>query len=135
MCQSDKLVTLLEAANVKVESYWPSLIAKLCEKKNVADLISNVGAGGGAAVAVAAPAGGSAGAAPAAAPAAEEKKVKILLILELFNVLSLNYLNFCLEQLLNLYGPFLLSNFIRRSPRKRVMTICVSACSTKLRCI
>lgn len=71
---AEKLVTLLEAANVKVESYWPSLIAKLCEKRNVADLISNIGAGGGAAVAVAAPAGWSAGAAPAAAPAAEEKK-------------------------------------------------------------
>lgn len=47
----------------------------MCEKKNLDDLIMNIGAGGGAgAVAVAAPAGG--GAAPAAAaPAAEEKKV------------------------------------------------------------
>jgi len=58
----------VKAANVEVESYWPSLFAKLCEKRNVEDLIMNVGAGGGGAAPVAAaPAG-------AAAPAAEEKK-------------------------------------------------------------
>ena len=58
----------MKAANVEVESYWPSLFAKLCEKRNVEDLIMNVGAGGGGAAPVAAaPAG-------AAAPAAEEKK-------------------------------------------------------------
>ncbi|CAI9762518.1 unnamed protein product [Fraxinus pennsylvanica] len=71
---AEKIATLVKAANVKVESYWPSLFAKLCEKRNVEDLVTNVGAGGGgAAVAVAAPAGG-AGAAAEAAPAAEEKK-------------------------------------------------------------
>ncbi|KAL2249104.1 60S acidic ribosomal protein P1-like [Sesamum indicum] len=72
---AEKIATLVKAANVTVESYWPSLFAKLCEKKNIEDLILNVGAGGGAAVAVAAPAGGAAaGAAAPAAPAAEEKK-------------------------------------------------------------
>ncbi|CAI9097077.1 OLC1v1033382C1 [Oldenlandia corymbosa var. corymbosa] len=72
---AEKIATLLKAANLNsVESYWPSLFAKLCEKRNVEDLILNVGAGGGgAAVAVAAPAAGGASAA-AAAPAAEEKK-------------------------------------------------------------
>ncbi|KAI3756973.1 hypothetical protein L6452_04505 [Arctium lappa] len=72
---SEKIATLVSAANVSIESYWPSLFAKLCEKKNLEDLIMNVGAGGGgAAVAVAIPSGGG-GAAPAdAAPAAEEKK-------------------------------------------------------------
>ncbi|KAI7743322.1 hypothetical protein M8C21_025832 [Ambrosia artemisiifolia] len=71
---ADKIATLVSAANVTIESYWPSLFAKLCEKKNLDDLIMNVGAGGGggAAVAVAAPSGG--GAPAAAAPAAEEKK-------------------------------------------------------------
>ncbi|KAI3807970.1 hypothetical protein L1987_23909 [Smallanthus sonchifolius] len=71
---AEKIATLVSAANVNIESYWPSLFAKLCEKKNLDDLIMNVGAGGvGDAVAVAAPSGG--GAAPAAAaPAAEEKK-------------------------------------------------------------
>lgn len=74
--QAEKITTLLKAADVSVESYWPSLFAKLCEKKNVEDLIVNVGAGGGGgAVAVTGPAGGaSGGAAAAAAPAAEEKK-------------------------------------------------------------
>lgn len=66
---------MLKAANVNVESYWPSLFAKLAQNKNIEDLILNAGSGGGAAVAVAAPAAGGAGAA-AAAPAAEEKKVK-----------------------------------------------------------
>lgn len=68
----------MKAANVSVESYWPSLFAKLFEKMNVEDLIVNVGAGGGdAAVAVAAPAGGAAGGAAPAAPAVEEKKVRL----------------------------------------------------------
>ncbi|CAA2955850.1 60S acidic ribosomal P1-like [Olea europaea subsp. europaea] len=73
---AEKIATLVKAANVTVESYWPSLFAKLCEKRNIEDLVTNVGAGGGgAAVAVAAPAGGAAGgAAAAAAPASEEKK-------------------------------------------------------------
>uniref|UniRef100_A0A5B7A3H0 60S acidic ribosomal protein P1-like n=1 Tax=Davidia involucrata TaxID=16924 RepID=A0A5B7A3H0_DAVIN len=70
---AEKIATLVKAANVTVESYWPSLFAKLVEKRNIEDLIMNVGSGGGgAAVAVAAPSGGAA-AAPAA-PAAEEKK-------------------------------------------------------------
>ncbi|KAK6155480.1 hypothetical protein DH2020_009752 [Rehmannia glutinosa] len=72
---AEKIATLVKAANLTVESYWPSLFAKLCEKRNIEDLVMNVGSGGGAAVAVAAPAGGaSGGAAAAAAPAVEEKK-------------------------------------------------------------
>ncbi|KAL3653723.1 hypothetical protein CASFOL_003404 [Castilleja foliolosa] len=70
---AEKIATLVKAANLTVESYWPSLFAKLCEKKNIEDLIMNVGSGGGAAVSVSAPAA-SGGAAAAAAPAAEEKK-------------------------------------------------------------
>lgn len=63
---------------MSVESYWPSLFAKLAEKKNIEDLILNAGSGGAPAVAVSAPvAGAGAGAASAAAPAAEEKKVSI----------------------------------------------------------
>ncbi|KAL3521710.1 hypothetical protein ACH5RR_019859 [Cinchona calisaya] len=72
---AEKIAALVKAANLTVESYWPSLFAKLCEKRSIEDLIVNVGSGGGAAVAVAAPAGGGGGGAPAtAAPAAEEKK-------------------------------------------------------------
>ncbi|KAL7146052.1 hypothetical protein ABFS83_06G015300 [Erythranthe nasuta] len=72
---AEKIAALLKAANLSVESYWPSLFAKLCEKRNIEDLVMNVGSGGGgAAVSVAAPTGGASGAAAAAAPAAEEKK-------------------------------------------------------------
>ncbi|XP_059456999.1 large ribosomal subunit protein P1-like [Corylus avellana] len=71
---AEKIATLVKAANVTVESYWPSLFAKLAEKRNIEDLILNAasGGGGGAAVAVAPSAGG--GAAAAAAPPPEEKK-------------------------------------------------------------
>ncbi|KAB1205198.1 60S acidic ribosomal protein P1-3 [Morella rubra] len=72
---SEKIAALVKAAGITVESYWPSLFAKLAEKRNIEDLILNAAGGGGGAapVAVAAPAGG--GAAPAAAaPAVEEKK-------------------------------------------------------------
>ncbi|AEE27236.1 60S acidic ribosomal protein family [Arabidopsis thaliana] len=54
---ADKIATLVKAAGVSIESYWPMLFAKMAEKRNVTDLIMNVGAGGGG-----------------AAPAAEEKK-------------------------------------------------------------
>lgn len=42
---AEKISTLVKAANVNVESYWPSLFAKLLEQKNVEDLIMNVGSG------------------------------------------------------------------------------------------
>ena len=70
---SEKIATLLKAANIKVESYWPALFAKLLEKRSVDDLILSVGSGGGAAP-VAAATAPAAGGAAAAAPAAEEKK-------------------------------------------------------------
>ncbi|KAJ0250072.1 60S acidic ribosomal protein P1-2 [Hirschfeldia incana] len=72
---SDKIATLVKAAGVEIESYWPMLFAKMADKRNVTDLIMNVGAGGGgggAPVSAAAPA--AAGGAAAAAPAKEEKK-------------------------------------------------------------
>ena len=52
------------------------LFAKMAEKRNVTDLIMNVGTGGGggAPVSAAAPAAGGGGGGAAAAPAAEEKK-------------------------------------------------------------
>ncbi|KAF9947339.1 hypothetical protein BGZ70_002729 [Mortierella alpina] len=62
---SDKLQTLLKAANVDVESIWTSLFAKALEGKDVAAMLSNVGAAGSA------PAAG--GAATAGAAAVEEK--------------------------------------------------------------
>ncbi|PKI65897.1 60S acidic ribosomal protein P1-like isoform X2 [Punica granatum] len=71
---AEKISTLVKAANVNIESFWPGLFAKLFEKKSIEDLILTSGSGG-ASVAAAAPAAGAG--APAAAPAAateEEKK-------------------------------------------------------------
>lgn len=75
--QADKITTLTAAASVEVEPIWATLLAKALEGKNVKDLLSNVGAGGGA-PAVGAPAasggGGGGGGGGGAAPAAEAKK-------------------------------------------------------------
>ncbi|KAG2398360.1 60S acidic ribosomal protein [Vigna angularis] len=57
-----------------VESYWPTLFAKLAEKKNLGDLIANAAGGGAPAAVAAAPVAAAGGGAAAAAPAAEEKK-------------------------------------------------------------
>ncbi|KAL8534687.1 hypothetical protein ACS0TY_010640 [Phlomoides rotata] len=72
---AEKIVTLVKTANVTVDSYWSSLFAKLCEKRNIDDLVTNIGSGGGGAIVVAAPTSGAGGApAAAAAPAAIEKE-------------------------------------------------------------
>lgn len=43
--QADNITTIIKAAGVSVEPYWPGLFAKLFEKRSIGDLISNVGAG------------------------------------------------------------------------------------------
>ncbi|KAI9437979.1 60S acidic ribosomal protein P1 [Lactarius indigo] len=53
----DKIITIAEAAGVELEPIWATLLAKALEGKNVKDLLSNVGAGGGG-PAVGAPAAG-----------------------------------------------------------------------------
>jgi len=69
--QSDKILALTNGANVELEPIWATLLAKALEGKNVKELLSNVGSGGGA------PAAGSgAPAAGGAAPAAEAPKVE-----------------------------------------------------------
>ncbi|XP_024382011.1 large ribosomal subunit protein P1w [Physcomitrium patens] len=74
---ADKIAALVKAANVSVEGYWPSLFAKLCEKRSVEDLITNVGGGGGGAVAMsAAPAAGGAAAAVEAPKEVEKEEPK-----------------------------------------------------------
>ncbi|KAJ1414760.1 Ribosomal protein P1/P2, N-terminal domain [Sesbania bispinosa] len=42
---AENISTLLKTAKVKVESYWPTLFAKLAEMKNLEDLIANAGGG------------------------------------------------------------------------------------------
>ncbi|KAF6159611.1 hypothetical protein GIB67_034573 [Kingdonia uniflora] len=71
---ADKIAALVNAANVSVESYWPGLFVKLAEKRNIGDLIANVGSGGGGGAVMTAAAPGGAAASAAAPPAAEEKK-------------------------------------------------------------
>ncbi|KAF8920657.1 60s acidic ribosomal protein-domain-containing protein [Mucidula mucida] len=70
---SDKIVALTTAAGVELEPIWATLLSKALEGKNVKDLLSNVGSGGGAPAVGAAPAAGGAAAA-AEAPKEEEKK-------------------------------------------------------------
>lgn len=73
--QGEKISTILKAANVEVEPYWPGLFAKALEGINVKDLITNIGSGVGAAPSAAgAIAAGSSDAAPAAECKKEEKK-------------------------------------------------------------
>merc|ERR1711948_120296 len=66
---AEKISTILKAANVSVEPFWPGLFAKCLESVNIKDLVSSVGSGVGAA-----PAAGAGGAAPAAAAAEEAPK-------------------------------------------------------------
>ncbi|XP_055712500.1 60S acidic ribosomal protein P1 [Phlebotomus papatasi] len=61
---AEKINTILKAANVEVEPYWPGLFSKALEGVNVKDLITSIGSGVGAV-------GPAAGAAPAAAAAAD----------------------------------------------------------------
>lgn len=70
--QGEKISTILKAAAVDVEPYWPGLFAKALEGVNVKDLITNIGSGVGAAPAAAAPV--AAAAAPAAAKKEEKKE-------------------------------------------------------------
>ncbi|KAF9507760.1 hypothetical protein BS47DRAFT_1385005 [Hydnum rufescens UP504] len=71
---ADKLNTLISAANVDVEPIWATLLAKALEGKNVKELLSNVGSGGGAPAATAPVAATGAAAAPAEEEKKEEKK-------------------------------------------------------------
>merc|ERR1711955_82505 len=65
----DKIATILKAANVDVEPFWPGLFAGALKDVNVRELITNIGSGVGSG---AAPAAG--GAAAEEAPKEEAKK-------------------------------------------------------------
>merc|ERR1712113_692121 len=66
----DKISTILKAAKVTFEPFWPSLFAGALKDVNVRELITNIGSGVGSG-----PAAG-AGAAAAGGAAAEEEKVE-----------------------------------------------------------
>lgn len=72
----EKIQTILKAANVDVEPYWPGLFAKALEGVNVKELITNIGSGVGAAPAAGAAAAPSAAAGGAAAESKKEEKKK-----------------------------------------------------------
>merc|ERR1712050_236413 len=65
----EKISTILKAAGVDVEPYWPGLFSKALESADIKSLITNVGSGGGAA-----PAAAAAEAAPAEAKKEEKKE-------------------------------------------------------------
>ncbi|GMI78665.1 hypothetical protein like AT5G24510 [Hibiscus trionum] len=74
---AEKIVTLFKAANFSIESYWPSLFAKLFENCGIENLITNVDAGGGGAPIAAAPVAAFGGdGAPAPAPGEEKKNMR-----------------------------------------------------------
>merc|ERR1712210_128347 len=66
----DKIASLLKAANVEVEPFWPGLFAGAFKNCNVSELISNISAGVGPGPAAA----GGAAAGGAAEEAKEEEK-------------------------------------------------------------
>ena len=74
MAKSDKIVALTSAAGVDVEPIWASLLAKALEGKDVKELLSNVGSGGGAPAVGGAPAAAGGAPAEAAAEVKEEKE-------------------------------------------------------------
>ncbi|CAH2035677.1 unnamed protein product [Thlaspi arvense] len=72
---AEKISTLVRTANLNIESYWPSLFAKLCHNRNIDDLVMNAGPGGSSAATMAVSfSSPAAGGATQAAPAAEQKK-------------------------------------------------------------
>merc|ERR1719277_1459885 len=74
---AEKISTLLSAAEVEVDSIWPSLFARALSGENVRSLIlESVGVGGGAGAPGAAPAAGAEAQEDAAVSKAEEKEAE-----------------------------------------------------------
>merc|ERR1711872_845303 len=73
----EKINTILKAANVSVEPYWPGLFAKAAGGLDLKSIVSNIGAGvgsGGGGGAPAAAAGGDAPAEKEKEPEPEEEE-------------------------------------------------------------
>merc|ERR1711973_875602 len=69
----DKISTILKAANVDIEPFWPSLFAGALKDVNVRELITNIGSGVGSS---GAPAAGGVAAGGAAAEEAPKEEAK-----------------------------------------------------------
>mmetsp|Transcript_1040 Transcript_1040/g.2220 ORF Transcript_1040/g.2220 Transcript_1040/m.2220 type:complete len:115 (-) Transcript_1040:1123-1467(-) len=72
---AENISSLIKAAGVEIEGYWPGLFAKLLAKVPIENLISSVGAAP-APGSMAAGGGGASQAAAAGGPAEEEKEEK-----------------------------------------------------------
>jgi len=73
---ADKIATILKAAGVSVEPYWPTLFAKALDGIDIGSLLGSLGSAASA-VSAGPVSGGSAAASPAAAPAAAEEKEEV----------------------------------------------------------
>ncbi|KAA0189989.1 hypothetical protein HAZT_HAZT000981 [Hyalella azteca] len=71
---SEKIASLLKAANVTVEPYWPGLFAKATAGLDLKSLVTSIGAGVGTGGGGGGGAPAASAAAPAAAPVEEKKK-------------------------------------------------------------
>lgn len=71
---ADKIATILKAAGVSVEPYWPTLFAKALDGVDIGSLLGSLGS---AASAVSAGPVSGGGAPAAAAPAAAEEKEEV----------------------------------------------------------
>eukprot|EP00933_Yihiella_yeosuensis_P036013 TRINITY_DN296_c1_g1_i3.p1 TRINITY_DN296_c1_g1~~TRINITY_DN296_c1_g1_i3.p1 ORF type:complete len:117 (-),score=56.59 TRINITY_DN296_c1_g1_i3:65-415(-) len=67
----ENLNTLIKAAGGKIDSFFPTLFAKMCQGKDLGDFLKFGGGGGGG------PAAAGGGDAGGAAPAAEAKKAVV----------------------------------------------------------
>jgi len=71
---ADKIATILKAAGVSVEPYWPTLFAKALDGIDIGSLLGSLGSAASAVSAGPVSSGGGAAAASAAPAAAEEKE-------------------------------------------------------------
>lgn len=72
---ADKIATILKAAGVSVEPYWPTLFAKALDGVDIGSLLGSLGSAASA-VSAGPVSGGGAPAAAAPAAAAEKEEVK-----------------------------------------------------------
>merc|ERR1711917_108103 len=72
----DKITSILKAANVDFEPFWPSLFAGALKDVDVRSLITNIGSGVGSGPAAGGAAAAGGGAAAAEAPEEEAKKAE-----------------------------------------------------------